>query len=530
MRSIKKNEQKSDKNGLQQMLNQSLWYSRCCILSVSLMSGFGIPWNYDEARVDSWVNLSGMNRGKGLTVENPSILRAIYKKGEPRYVNTYNGTENDCRNFMWDDSSFKKVISPAGQSCLIMDEIMLSKYFQKCAPSSSNTDKDCCSVEYSALLLKSAELQTQFMSDFLRNSDGLFVSKADLSLNPFGDPYLEEPDEAPNVTDQAYALSAFSMMAYALKDVSHTELYGTLSSETYKRYASEIYEVFRDSPEDIFEGKTRDLCNVILACIEYYRLCKSSEVPQSGVPRSEGPQNEGPQSEGPHSEVLQYIIMLSVELESRIDMSGNLLRLPFDDKLTSNTSCFNAINSLIKSYRLTGIKKFQAAASLLYDKLDLLWNCEHCLYSLDDDDKYRYTSRDVGSVLSGLNSIRLFGEQPYMKDAEEKLVSFFNSAVNSSKLIHSTLSIPADDALEWRYAQKRFDRGELSRDFFSYQEIPVSIEVNVAPVFAKKFTFKPKKRKYEINSSSFYSEYSLYAAGEMLQISYPDIDCFYTGE
>jgi hypothetical protein len=40
----------------------------------------------------------------------------------------------------------------------------------------------------------------------------------------------------------------------------------------------------------------------------------------------------------------------------------------------------------------------------------------------------------------------------------------------------------------------------------------------------------PKKKKFTVNSSSFYSDYALYTMNEMLCINYPAIDCYYSGE
>lgn len=501
MKSIKRNEQPIEDSNLMNVLNQALWYSRCCIISVSLMSGFGIPWNYDSSRIGNWLRDINIMEDDMVLPENVSILRGIYKKGEPHYTNTYNGDEKDFRNYLWDDSSFKRIITPTSQAYLIMDEIMLAEYLHKCIeafPDIQSENKKAMAL----LLIKSADMQSQFMSENLRNIDGLFVPKADLSSNPFGDPVLEESVDDPEVSDQALALQAFSMASIAFDDPAFPLFADKKASAYCLRNAAELYEVFLESPEDIFEGKTRDLCSVIPSCIEYYNATK-------------------------YSSVLDYVTMLALELESRIDMSGNLLRFPYDSKLTSNASCFNAINALIKSYNLTGIQKFQSAASMLYKKLSLLWSPLDCLYCLDADGKYKYTARDVGSVLSGLNAMRLFGENEYRNDAEKKLVSFFNSSINLSKLMQSVLPPPSQNDIEAAYALKRLNTNQMEYSYFCHPEIPLSIETNTAPVFAKKFSMKPQKRKYDINSSSFYSEYSLYASYEMMQMNYPEIQCFY---
>jgi hypothetical protein len=184
----------------------------------------------------------------------------------------------------------------------------------------------------------------------------------------------------------------------------------------------------------------------------------------------------------------------------------------------------------MEAYKLTGIYKFRSSASYIYKKLNLIWEPSSSLYLLDNEDKYKYTSRDVGAVISGLNAMRLFGEDEYRDDAEYKLVQFFNSAVNSSNLVQSCIQPPVSSDFEGVFNCLRSGSEEIVYNNFCHPDIPQYLETGTAPVFAKKFTFKPKKHKFDINSKSFYSEYALYSANEMLQLGYPEIECFYDRE
>lgn len=499
MKSIKEYKQEQGNATLQTILGQSLWYARCCTVSVSLMSGFGIPYNYDQSRIDKWADEACKISMHCKMPQNVMLLRAVYKKGDPKYLNAYNGDKRDYQNFIWDSSTFKKTITPAAQAYLILDEIMTAKYFYKSTGRDYNEANNCDEKIGTALMLmKSADIQSQFMSDNLRDHDGLFIPKEDISENPFGDAELEEEDDQPDISDQALPMKAFSMLARTLKNPEYALFNDEQASSANQKWASELYEVFQDSPEDIFTSKTRDLCNVITACVEYYKINANDDVKE-------------------------YIMKLALELESRIDMSGNLLRLPYDSKLTSNATCFTAIKSLIEAYKITGIQKFMSSATSLYNRLDILWNPMDCLYSLDKDDKYKYTSRDVGSVIAGLNSLRLFAEGDIRENAENRLTGFFNSAVNGSKLMLSSMKPPEAHDFETLY-YRSICNGSAAGNF-CHPDIPQDLETGIAPVFAKKFTFKSNKRTYDINSKSFYAEYALYAASEMLQMNYPEIEC-----
>lgn len=487
LKSIKEHQSDKSSFSLQNILGQSLWYAMSSILSVSVMSGFGLPWNYDSTKVSEWLNPLQDRSAENIVPENLAILRAVYKKGDPHYNNAYNGNRNDYQNFLWSESSFKKVITPTSQSYLIMDEVMLAKYLYN-GPESELRSKGNLfeNKDLSLILMNSAILQCQFMSDYLRNGNGLFISKLDITQNQYGEPDLEIAEKTPVICEQAFALEAFSMVSRFLKNDENNVFHNSKMSESAGKLAEQIYDMFQDSPEDVYGSKTRDLCSIISSCIQYY---KSNE-------------DDGT--------ILNYITMLCLELESRIDMSGNVLRLPDEDSFTSSSSSFMVMKTLIQAYRVTGIYKFQSSASLLYKKLNLLWSPSCSLYLLDDDDKYKYTLRDVGSVLGGLNAVRLFGEDELRDEAKKKLMSFFNSAVNTSGIVQASVSPPSADHYE----------------NFCHPGIPECLEVGIAPVFAKKFTYKPKKHKFNINSSAFYSDYALYTANEMLCMNYPGFDCF----
>jgi hypothetical protein len=182
---------------------------------------------------------------------------------------------------------------------------------------------------------------------------------------------------------------------------------------------------------------------------------------------------------------------------------------------------------LIEAYAITEIHKFLDCAYLIYNKLNLLWDPINSLYSLDNDDKYKYTLKDVGCVIAGLNSMRLFGEGGYKTEACDKLITFFNSSLNNSGLVQASFPPPTLDDWEGHKRCLINNRDSIINEDFCHSDIPQVFDVSTAPVFAKKFTFKPKKQKFKVNSDSFYSEYALFTVNELLCMNYPDIECFH---
>lgn len=501
LRSIIEHQHRNSEYTLENILGQSLWYSRWCIESVSLMSGFGICCEYDRAKVSRLLRVLNIKNIEHILPENMTLLKAVYKKGDPHHCNAFNGNKNDFHNFLWDKSSFKKVINPSSQAYLILDEIMIAKFLYK-QSISVHSIKNIASTRATALVLVDcAKMQCEFMSGCLRNSDGLLVSKEDTGLDTQSKLELSEEEGPPSVSDQALAMRAFSALADVLHDKNYPFFEDDSFAGTCKNYADEIYSMLQDSPDDVFSGKTKDLCNIISSCTEYYKV---------GDPDS----------------VLNFIMALSLELESRLDMSGNLLNTPGENDLSSSSSCFISIKSLIEAFRITGLNKLLSAAELIYEKLNLLWDSTNNLYSLDSDDKYKYTLRDIGAVISGLNAIRLFASEELRPDAENKLSLFFHCTINSLGMVQSCMPPPDENELEGYLNTIKNKSSRVISEDFCCPDIPLSVETNTAPVFAKKFTCKPKKHKSSINSKTFYSEYALYAVFEMLSINYPHIECF----
>jgi hypothetical protein len=292
------------------------------------------------------------------------------------------------------------------------------------------------------------------------------------------------------------------MLAYILDDAEYPLFRNSRNAAVFRKYSDEIFSMLEGSPDDVFNSKARDLSTTISSCIQYYML-------------------------NPSDGLLNYITTLSLELESRVDMSGNVLRFPGGNDLTSGSSCFVVIKSLIEAFSLTGIYKFLNSAITIYKKLNFSWDSTNDLYSLDNDDKYKYTLRDAGSVLSGINAIRIFSDDTSKHDAENKLISFFNSAINLSGLVQSCIPPPDIDDCEGNMSSIRNSCTGVNENDFCHSDIPKSPGSCTAPVFAKKFTYKAKKHKFNVNSKSFYSDYALLTAYEMLCMNYPEIQCCY---
>ncbi|NGX96510.1 MAG: hypothetical protein G4V63_15190, partial [Candidatus Afipia apatlaquensis] len=263
LRSISEHQHKKSEYTLKNILGQAIWYSRWCIESISLMSGFGICCEYDRAKINRLLKVLNIKNIEHILPENMTLLKAVYKKGDPHHCNAFNGNKNDFHNFLWDSSSFKKVINPSSQAYLILDEILIAKFLYKQSVS-VHSIKNIASTRATALVLMDcAKMQCEFMSGCLRNNEGLFVSKEETDLDGQGKLELSEEEDPPSVSDQALAMKAFSALASALQDKNYPVFEDDSFAGTCKKYADEIYSMLKDSPDDVFNSKAKDLCSII---------------------------------------------------------------------------------------------------------------------------------------------------------------------------------------------------------------------------------------------------------------------------
>ena len=102
------------------------------------------------------------------TLNNFSPLLCIYRKASPMFI--HNKTSHG-----FDESTFKKEISPNTNALMTLCLLELSKYYSHFTEGNRNIT----SLENSYKYL--AKEQLQFYSEHLRNAEGLFVTKKNIS-------------------------------------------------------------------------------------------------------------------------------------------------------------------------------------------------------------------------------------------------------------------------------------------------------------------------------------------------------------
>lgn len=98
-----------------------------------------------------------------------------------------------------------------------------------------------------------------------------------------------------------------------------------------------------------------------------------------------------------------------------------------------------AVYGLMEASRLTGKAAHAQAALEAFQQTEQLWDAQAGAYaSVEGVQRYGYTPFTVGTVLAGLNAMRLFGPRREAKLATERFETFFENAVIRSALMQAT--------------------------------------------------------------------------------------------
>ena len=158
-------------------------------------------------------------------LSNFSPVLCLYKKSSSNYIHN----KNSCS---FDQSSFRKTINPTTNALMTLSLIELSDYYTNYTALSRGTNS--LEKPYSVL----AKKQLEFYSNNLRNSEGVFVEKKNLSDNSSKGYNLIDNKSSFKFSDQAFMMNAYYIYALYNKDDS--------VSEDYKNFALEILDMIYD--------------------------------------------------------------------------------------------------------------------------------------------------------------------------------------------------------------------------------------------------------------------------------------------
>lgn len=406
--------------------------------------------------VDSIKNYKKLSSSIDITTStNFSPLLCMYRKSSPNYIHSknYNG---------FDEESFKKDLSPTTNALLTTSILNLSTYYSRF----NDVDKKLYS--YYKVYKKLAKRQLEFYSINLRNNEGIFIEKKNLSENNYKGFNLAEKNNKFKFSDQA-----FMMVSYNLYSILYPE--DELSSD-YNNFSLEILHTLIDFKEKIYDCSFEEICKILTAINMFYSNSKNEDA-----------------------EIL--IIDLTDFLINKFDEKDYYV-----DSLDF-TALFAII--LMLSFKHTQMITFNEKAKDIINKLLSLYDDEKDVFlKLSSKKELKYSCFDITFYFLAL--FMYSKEDNREKEYKNMLSSLYRKYFINSGIITSWPDAPTLDDAE-RYRGLTFNSADmLEENFFKMATTQSPSSLGIAPIFRKNVTYLKKKDSFSSSNSSFDSYKNLY--------------------
>lgn len=423
--------------------NQLFHLSKETLKYIVLESKCGVTLPIKELKLKNMPNID-IN-----TISSFSPLLCIYKKANPKMLNVDN---------MWslEEDTFKKEILISSNALMTLSIIELSIYYKSLKDINNKTNTLGCL--YQAL----AKRQLDFYASYLRNEEGVFVDKKNITDSTMEDITLEEKNKKFKFSDQAFLMCAF--YKYSCIDDSKY-------SEGYKNFSLDILKMLLEFKDNLYEISFEELCKLSLALNTFYKYSNISEAKSLLV------------------DISEYLM----ETHKR-----NLI-LKLENKLESH--CLLAINSMLL-YENTNILIFKDFAKEINDRLLDLYNPELGIFVKNMNKKETsYTSSEIVFYL--ISTILYSNMNDTSSDNNLIIVDIFKRQLIDSGIILSWPDAPNIDDME-RYRNGSLDSGDMLDDQnFKLANIATPENAEMASIFIKYVTYNRKKENFTQSKLTF---------------------------
>jgi len=490
---------------------QASIYSFSNILTLSMLSGFGIKYNIPNETLENFIkklkeelstnsnepstpsftdedNLAD-NQSNKFSIDNDfnfinglTPIKAVYSKTALSLSQNDGFEKNTTLPFEPIDKEFEKRLVPKNQGLLILNEINLSKLLYNKSIIRRNQESSYEEKLIAMILLDLAINQATFCHNYLRNADGLFVEKSNLSSN-LDKLDLEESDGKIDWEDQVYILYAYALLYQVLNTPSFKRYFDSDMANLFKNYALDLLNILEHHEYEIIELETANLSSFISSFIEALDILDNER------------------------KYLSFALSLCDELYAREKQKGFMLSHRHAKEAASLASHFKSIEALTNGFRYTNFNLFLNASEEIYNNLNSVWDNNLGLFSLDEKDDIKYSSKSISYVLKSLNKLLKTTSSPDLKESiKNQLTNFFDSSINGAGLQSPPPSL------------------RMNMNMFRCSE-PVSSVINDIVEDKKVYVidkgFKINKTNNQIDkyTNEFSSEHVLFASDAMLNLA-----------
>jgi len=387
------------------------------------------------------------------TFNSFSPLLCVYKKGDCELE----FSDNKAR---WMEDKFKREIPISSNAFMTLSILELSKYYR--GLETIHSDKSNLGSIYTELGRK----QLEFYATNLRNFEGVFVDKKDISDSSDSELKLEEKSSKFNFSDQALLMSAF----YSCSQLSNDK-----DSIQFKNFSLDILNMLEGYKGDIYNLSSEEILKVCLALNVFYDYSRNKS------------------SLALLLDLYDYVLE---KLESKAE----------DEEETPdiNIQCLCCINSSL-IYKHTGFFNYKKNVREILERLKQTYNSENHIFVKDKDKKEtNYSSEEI--LLYVVSTLVSSAE-----DENDNIISnIFKRQIIESGIINSWPDVPSLGNPE-RYKNFSLNSEDLlNEQNFKMPTIPTPETSETAPVFLKSITYNKKKNTFTKSKNSFYSNQNMF--------------------
>ena len=408
---------------------------------IILKSKCGINIPLKELKIKSFSNIDIT------TFKEISPLLCVYKRSSTKLLTHKN-------NMFWDEDSFKKEVTISSNGYLTLCLLELAKYYKNF----ENIDKELYTLHHMYMELSRAQLD--FYSSYLRNEEGLFVDKKDISDDITNELKFEDKNKKFKYSNQILMMNCYALYA---------KLSENKEAEIYENFSNDILNMILNYREEIYNLSLNEKINILSLLNIYLRF------------------NE-------HNDVL----LLSIDL---MDLIYEQLKECTDSISISNTSLAFMTSMLFKHN--TGISKYDEFNEDLYEKLLDLYDDERgIMIKTQSKKEIDYTSHEIVFY-----TLALLLKDKYNSDEcnNLKTESIYRKQLINSGVICSWPDSPTLNSVE-RYKNYSLKSEDLIDEmYFKLPTIPSPESSGMAPVMLKNINYNTKKDEFNVNKQVFES-------------------------
>ena len=388
-------------------------------------------------------------------LNNFSPLLCLYRKASPLFIHSKS-------SHGFDESSFKKEINSSTNALMTLCLLELSEYYSHY----DEGDRNVVSLEKPFKYL--AKEQLQFYSENLRNSEGLFVDKKNISDGNSKGFSLVDKDEKFKFSDQAFMMDAYLLY-------SHYNKFDQTSDEFIK-FSHEILDMFKDYKSALYDLSFNENAQILLALNIFYKYSLNPDAKE-----------------------------LIIDL-------GDFLISKFQEKdsyLDSIDDCALFSICLMEAYKHTGIISFKEMAKDITEKLICLYDADKNIFIKSYDKKEsKYSCLEVNSYLLSLIMYSL--QEDKATELKPIISGIYRKFFVTGGLLTSWPEAPTLDEVE-RYKKLSLRSDDmLDETYFRMPVSPTPKSTGLAPIFIKNLSYSKRKDSLSTSRTSFDSNKNMF--------------------